>query len=114
MIARRPTILIFTVRPDEALVRELCAGIEEEGVRYDVITELSGDAPTLAASASGMSMLGAGVGLVGRSVALHIKGMTDRSPLLGFDNATPEQARDVGASAARVIKKLPLRLGEKY
>ena len=112
MIARKPTILIFTVRPDEVLLRELCAGIEEEGVLYDVISQPSGDAHTLAASASGMSMLGSGVALVGRSLALHIKGMTTQSPLLGHTDATGEQAREIGANAARVIKKLPLRLGD--
>ena len=112
MIARRPTILIFTVRPDEVLLRQLCAGIEEEGVLYDVITQPSGDASALAASASGVSMLGSGVGLVGRSLALHIKGMTTRSPLLGYIEATEQEARELGANAARVIKKLPLRLGE--
>lgn len=112
MIARKPTILIFTVRPDETLLREICAGVEEEGVLYEVITQPSGDAATLAAAASGVSMLGSGVALVGRSIALHIKGMTDRSPLLGFEGATPAQARDIGANAARVIKKLPLKLGE--
>jgi hypothetical protein len=59
-----------------------------------------------------MSMLGSGVGLVGRSMALHIKGMTTQSPLLGYADATGEQAREIGANAARVIKKLPLRLGD--
>ena len=51
MIARKPTILIFTVRPDEMLLREICAGIEEEGVLYEVIAQPSGDAATLAAAA---------------------------------------------------------------
>jgi hypothetical protein len=32
--------------------------------------------------------------------------------LLGFEGATPAQARDIGANASRVIKKLPLKLGE--
>ena len=112
MIARKPTILIFTVRPDEMLLREICAGIEEEGVLYEVIAQPSGDAATLAAAASSVSVLGSGVALVGCSIALHIKGMTDRSPLLGFERATPGQARDVGANSARVIKKLPFKLGE--
>ena len=40
--------------------------------------------------------------------------MTTQSPLLGFSNATEEQAREIGANAARVIKKLPLRMGEGY
>lgn len=113
MIARKPTILIFTVRPDEVLLREMCAGIEEEGVLYEVIAQLSGEAATLAAAASNVSVLGVGIALAGRSIALHIKGMTDKSPLLGFADATPELARDTGANGARVIKKLPLRLGEE-
>ena len=112
MIARRPTILIFTVRPDEALLREMCAGIEEEGVLYDVIAQPSGEAEALAALASGMSMLGPGLALVGQATALHIKGMTDASPLLGYAHTTPQQARNIGADSARVIKKLPLRMGE--
>ena len=112
MIARKPTILIFTVRPDEALLRELCAGIEEEGVLYDVIAQPSGEASALSAQASGMSMLGAGLALVGRATALHIKGMTSQSPLLGYANTTESQARDMGADSARVIKKLPLKMGE--
>lgn len=113
MIARRPTILIFTVRPDEALLREMCAGIEEEGVLYDVIAQPSGDAAALAAQASGMSMLGAGLALVGQASALHIKGMTTASPLLGYASTTEVQARDLGADGARVIKKLPLKMGER-
>ena len=113
MIVRKPTILIFTVRPDAALLRESCAGIEEEGVLYDVIAQPSGDAISLAATASSMSMLGSGVALVDRSVALHIKGMELPSALLGYEGATLEQARDLGANSARVIKKLPLRLGEE-
>ena len=113
MIARKPTILIFTVRPDAILLREICAGIEEEGVLYDVITQPSGEASALAAMASGMSMLGSGVALVEKSAALHIKGMETRATLLGSESATPEQARDLGANSARVIKKLPLRLGEE-
>ena len=113
MIARKPTILIFTVRPDATLLREICAGIEEEGVLYDVITQPSGEASALATMASGMSMLGSGVALVEKSAALHIKGMETRATLLGYESATPEQARDLGANSARVIKKLPLRLGEE-
>ena len=112
MVARKPTILIFTVRPDEALLCELCAGIEEEGVLYDVIAQPSGEASALSAQASGMSMLGAGLALVGRATALHIKGMTSQSPLLGYVDTTESQARDIGANGARVIKKLPLRIGE--
>ena len=33
MIAKKPTIVIYTHRADEALLKQVCAGIEEEGKR---------------------------------------------------------------------------------
>ena len=37
MIIRRPSIFIYTNQPDRDFLREVCAGIEEEGVFYEVI-----------------------------------------------------------------------------
>ena len=34
MVVNKPTINIYTREPDEDLLREICAGIEEEGVLY--------------------------------------------------------------------------------
>ena len=36
MVVNRPTVIIYTRLPDEDLLREICAGIEEEGVLYEV------------------------------------------------------------------------------
>ncbi len=113
MIAKKPTILIYTARPDAALLREICAGIEEEGVLYEVVSASVGDASTLASAASDASVLGSGVALCGRTVALHIKGMARGRSMLTYENATAVQARDAGANSARVIKKLPFKLEEQ-
>lgn len=112
MIAKKPTIMIYTARPDEALLREVCAGIEEEGVLFEVVPAMVGDAAVLAAAASDSSMLGSGVAVCGTTVALHIKGMEKGKTVLSYVLATPTQARDAGANSARVIKRLPFKLGE--
>lgn len=113
MIAKKPTVMIYTARPDAALLRELCAGIEEEGVLYEVVAALAGDAVTLAAAASDASVLGTGLALCGTTVALHVKGMERARAVLRYENATPDEARDAGANGARVIKRLPFKLGEQ-
>ena len=112
MIAKKPTIMVYTARPDEALLREVCAGIEEEGVLFEVVPAMVGDATVLAAAASDASMLGSGVAVCGTTVALHIKGMEKGKTVLSYHGATPTQARDTGANSARVIKRMPFKLGE--
>ena len=47
MIINKPTVIIYTRDPDEDLLREICAGIEEEGVLYEVHSG-KGDMDTLA------------------------------------------------------------------
>ncbi len=113
MIAKKPTIMIYTARPDAALLREICAGIEEEGVLFEITAAIAGDATVLAAAASEASVLGTGVALCGSTIALHIKGMERGKAVLRYENATSEQARDAGANSARVIKRLPFKLEEQ-
>lgn len=113
MIAKKPTIMIYTARPDEGVLREVCAGIEEEGVLYEVVAALTGDPAVLAYAASDASMLGSGVAVCGATVALHIKGMEKGRSMLLYENATGERAREAGANSARVIKRLPFKLEEQ-
>ena len=113
MIAKKPTIMIYTARPDATLLHEICAGIEEEGVLFEITAAIAGEATVLAAAASEASVLGTGVALCGGTIALHIKGMERGQSVLRYDHATPEQARDAGANSARVIKRLPFKLEEQ-
>ena len=116
MIVKKPTIVIYSLSADEALLREVCAGIEEEGILFEIVPRPLGTAMTLSADACEASMLGVGIGMSGTSMSLHIKGMNVRQ---GFDektalfsHETPDAptARALGANAARVIKKLPLHI----
>ena len=51
MVVNKPAIIIYTNEPDEDLLREVCAGIEEEGVLYQVSSH-EGDLDTLAFEAA--------------------------------------------------------------
>ena len=118
MIAKKPTIVIYTHRADEALLKEVCAGIEEEGVLYEIAPHTGGIADELSLAACDTSMLGVGIGMDGIELSLHIKGMNfrqgdaEKTALFSLRSPDAAEARALGANGARVIKKLPLRLSE--
>ena len=51
MVVNRPEIILYTCRPDEDYLKEVCAGIEEEGVLYRIYSR-QGDLDTLAFEAA--------------------------------------------------------------
>ena len=63
-------------------------------------------------------MLGVGIGMNGKSMSLHIKGMNvnrgsdETMALFAYEAPSVDEARGLGANGARVIKKRPLRLLE--
>ena len=108
----RPAVLVYRhPRTPAAVLRQVCAGVEEEGVPTDV-TEVPGphDATALAHAAAAESRLGVGIGLdAAGAAAVHHSTLPERTPVV----ATPAQApssdgRRVGRIAARVVKHLPL------
>lgn len=113
MISRRPSIFIYSRGGDKDFLREILAGIEEEGVFADV-TEIGAsreqaDVQTLAALAAGDSMLGVGIGIEGVRLALQMKGLAADNPVLSYYMPTYDQCRRLGANSARLIKKQSLR-----
>ena len=68
MIVKKPSIFIYTHLADEAILREVCAGVEEEGVFYE-ITEFPDECmEKLSYKAARDSMLGSGIGIFGTAV----------------------------------------------
>ena len=119
MIAKKPTIVIYTHRADETLLKQVCAGIEEEGVLYEVAPHVFGTCDELSEKACDASMLGVGIGMDGAALSLHIKGMNfrhgdqEKTALVTLSAPDAASARALGANGARVIKKLPLRLSHE-
>ena len=109
MIANKPTIVVCTRQADEALLRELAAGMEEEGVLYELSEETDGDAVTLADGAAERSALGCGIGVYRREAAMQLRGVPAGKPVFRLQNPAPAQCRTLGINSARAIQKKPFR-----
>jgi hypothetical protein len=109
MVVNKPTILIYVQKPDEDLLREVCAGIEEEGVLYQV-TDREGDLDGLAFEAAKDSMLGSGVAICGKDVAMQMQHVPCGRNVFELHAPGFRQCRDLGANSARAIKKMPFKV----
>lgn len=109
MIVNKPAVFIYTVRPDPDILREIRAGMEEEGVFCEVTPQADAAADVLAWHAAEDSMPGCGIGLCENDVALQLKGLPMGRNVESYSYPTKEQSRTLGANAARAIKKQALR-----
>lgn len=108
----KPSIVIGVVDElgCEAIIREIRAGIEEEGVPYALLKGEVGDAVALAWQAANSSRLGVGVGISPTDLCIHHHKFPVLEPL--FTSATdgdPAQWRQFGYNAARLVKGLPFK-----
>lgn len=108
MVVSKPTVVLYTQEPDEDLLKEVLAGIEEEGLLYQVQSR-AGDLDTLAFEAAGESMLGAGIGICGRRLAMQMQRIPKGKNVFELDNPAFWQCRALGANSARAVKKLPFK-----
>ncbi len=108
MVVNRPAIIIYVHEPDEALLHEVCAGIEEEGVLYQVQPH-EGDLDTLAFDAANESMLGSGIGIAGTRLAMQMQRLPEGQNVFELNRPFFWQCRNLGANSARAIKKLPFK-----
>lgn len=108
MVVNKPTIIIYIHEADEDFLREVCAGIEEEGVLYQVQPH-EGDLDTLAYAAANESMLGSGIGIHGTRLAMHMQRLPKGQNVFELDTPAFWQCRNLGANSARAIKKMPFK-----
>ena len=109
MIIKRPSIFIYTHEADPAVLKEVCAGIEEEGVFYDT-TEFPDECmEKLAYKEARDSMLGSGIGIFGTAVCLKMRGLEKGRNIESYLKPTRIQCRNIGSNSARAIKKLPFK-----
>ncbi len=99
----KPHILVLSAGPDH-LVREISAGLEEEGVPFEIVAQKSGAALDLAHRAAQRSPLEVGVGVdaTGLTIVHHAK-----LPL-GKPVTQTRAARRAGQNAARLVIGAPL------
>ncbi|MFC4004984.1 glycerol dehydratase reactivase beta/small subunit family protein [Prauserella oleivorans] len=103
---RTPPCVVARCAGDDRL-REVRAGLEEEGVPLRVEAVASGDAVELAYEAALASSLGVGIGIdAAGGICVHHAKRPRESPVL---TAVAAQARLCGHDAARLVVGLPLK-----
>lgn len=106
----KPTVhILYSPNASERVLKELLYGLEEEGIPWETETKTGGDALALAWEAAQASRLGVGVGLDGQTVILHFNKLDREQPLYRIPARSMGLVRVLGANAARLVKKLPLK-----
>ena len=101
MVVNKPTIIIYTQEADSDLLHEVCSGIEEEGLLFEV-HEKSGELDELAHAAAEDSMLGSGI-------AMQMRRLPKGHNVFELNAPRFWQCRNLGANSARAVKKMPFK-----
>lgn len=105
MIVNKPSIYIYVNNADAKILREVCSGIEEEGVFFEIFEKLENDVNELCFNAAEDSMLGSGVGISAADVAFTIRGMKKGKNVEQHSSPTQDASRILGTNSARCVKK---------
>jgi hypothetical protein len=112
---QHPAVLIFkdpAVEPKG--YQPVLWGLEEEGVPFEIRETAGGETVALAKQAAQGSRLDVGIAIgEGGEVILHHRDLPADTPLFVLENRhlKPGRLRRLGMNAARLVKRLPLALG---
>jgi len=109
MKTKRPVIVVFVSKDGECFLKEVLAGIEEEGVHYEVERSYYGSSRELATEAATQSLLETGIGIDGEFVSFTICKLPKNNPLQSYSCLNNDMPRLAGSNAARIIKGIPLK-----
>lgn len=109
MIMNKPSILIYEKDADPIILKEICAGIEEEGVLFDIFNKEDMDLESLCFYSGNDSILGSGIGIYGTKVALSIRSLLKGEYVYYLEHPTRHQSRNLGANGARAVKRMPFK-----
>ncbi len=108
----KPSIMIgLAVYPEnEQKLREVQAGIEEEGIPYTLLQSDEADAVKLAYQGAAQSQLGVGIGIGLSAVCVHyVKLPADRPLFISDETGSRSEWRRCGYNAARLVKGIPFK-----
>jgi hypothetical protein len=109
MDIKKPVINILTTESGEKFLKEITAGIEEEGVLYNILKVNENSAEELASEAAEMSLLETGIGLNDEYICVTLHKLPTSKPLYKARTSEKTDLRIAGSNAARIIKGIPLR-----
>lgn len=116
----KPSIKIHYTKDSNAeWMEEICLGIEEEGLPYEMILTDTNDVLQIAYEACEASKLGVGIGLGKSEVVMQVDKLKKEKPLFLRTIQTAGQLvtqegeevsiRQIGSNAARFVKGIPLK-----
>jgi hypothetical protein len=106
----RPSINIYIIKQAAPFVREVLAGLEEEGVLYDLHISSQKSAQQLAHSAASASILEVGIGIDKEWICVTLAKFSEEEPLLKYRVCEEHNLRLSGTNAARLVKGNRLKL----
>lgn len=109
MIRNKPSIHLYHNAGDDKLIKEICAGMEEEGVPFEIMEYTDSKVDTLCYEASKTSVLGVGIGVINQQVAISMSPLPKGKNLFQIDHPTLIQGRLLGMNAARAVKRMPFK-----
>jgi hypothetical protein len=101
----RPTILIYVTNPNLNLLKEVCAGMEEEGVSYEVVPKENNDIDNISYESANASILGTGIGMCGSILVLTLNSLPKGKHVFKIEEPSLSQARLLGTNAGRAVKR---------
>lgn len=113
MIPNKPSILIYSNQAQSDVIRDVCAGIEEEGLLYEVMIRHEINPVHLAYEAAANSIVGSGIGIVQNEIVFTLKNLPKHQVVEYYKRPTSEEAKNLGSNSARAVKRMPFRLKER-
>jgi hypothetical protein len=111
-LSDKPCVIIYAVphQDYEQKIREVKAGMEEEGISYSIVQSKNVTAVEMAYQGACESKLGVGIGMSAEALCIHYAKLPCDQPL--FILNSPGHAlewRCFGYNAARLVKGIPFK-----
>ena len=101
----KPSVYIYESGAMAESLKEICAGLEEEGIPCEIFKLDDSDAKSLAHAAADHSRLRVGIGITATAAALQIRNLPiDKPVYLIVINDDSTILRRIGINAARAVK----------
>ena len=101
----KPTVYIYESGASNAALQEIAAGLEEEGIPWEIIACNTSDAKALAHAAADHSRLRVGIGITVKAAALQVRNLPENKPVFLIDiDDNLASLRKLGINAARAVK----------
>lgn len=109
----RPCINVCLDNPAESLLKEILAGLEEEGIPYELqnMNFTHDEIVKTAYEAAEESRMGIAIAIKNDRVVLHYNKLKENRPLINvrLDYYEKDKARMIGCNAARLYKIMPFK-----